>query len=252
MNTRQLFYLLLILISFSSCKKEKRNEPPAVINYNIKTIIGSSSFLKYTYNEQGYLSHIEGKDRDKSITCDVIYDKDRVYLDYFNRTANEKWWVTLEVDSVSGYIQKFDDGMYVATFIYDSVRFGDGMNRVVSSYYHGGKYQGDSLCYQMVYNANGTLKSCNFRGEERAYDYYLDQEYNSNISTFYTDAVLGRFDRIITYLPYTIGPSQKYLPKSMVRSNAFYTNFKYVKDEYGRVETIYENGAGTSFEYLDE
>ncbi|MCO5233333.1 MAG: hypothetical protein LC105_00310 [Chitinophagales bacterium] len=252
MNTRYLFLFIFIYFSFLACKKEKRNEPPAVISYNIKTIIGSSTFLKYSYNEQGYLSHLEGKDRDKSISCDIIYDKDRVYLDYFNKTANEKWWVILEIDSVSGYIQKYDDGMYVATFLYDSLGFNDGQNRVVSSFYHGGKYKGDSLCYQISYNPNGTLKSCNFRGEVRAYDYYYDQEFSSNVITFYSDAVLGRFDRIITYLPYTFGPPQKFLPKSMVRSNAFYTNFKYDKDEYGRVKTIFENGAGTSYEYMEE
>ncbi len=251
MNTRNffIFFSLLILLG---CKKENRNEPPKVVSYNISTIIGSNTHLKYYYNEQGLLSRVDGKDRDKSLTCDITYDKDRVYINYENRTAGEKWNITLEVDSVTGYIQKFDDGMYVATFKYSSEGFDDGASRLVASYYHGGKYAGDSLCYQIVYNENGTLKSCNYRGEVRAYEYYLDEEYEANITTLYTDAVLGRFDRIITYLPYTFGPPQKYLPKTLVRSNAFYTNYAYKKDEFGRVITIYENAAGTDYSYQEE
>lgn len=252
MNTR-IFLIFLSLLSFAACKKENRNEPPKVVSYNISTIIGSNTHLKYYYNDQGLLSRVDGKDRDKSLTCDITYDKDRVYIYYENRTAGEIWNITLEVDSTTGYIQRFDDGMYLATFVYDAAGFSDGKQRLVASYYHDGKYKGDSLCYNMKYDAMGNLISFTYRGEDRRYEYYDDEEEEeTSISTLYTEAVLGRFERIISYLPYTFGPPQKSLVRTKVRSEAFYTNYSYKKDEFGRIVTIYENAAGTDYYYLGD
>ena len=142
--------------------------------------------------------------------------------------------------------------MYVATFLYDAARFSDGVSRLVGSYYHDGKYKGDSLCYKMIYDDNGTLKSCSFRGEERDYEYYLDEAYDANISTQFVEVALGRFERIMAYLPYTFGPTQKYLTKTLIKTKVFYTNYKYKKDDFGRVETIYENAAGTDYYYKSD
>lgn len=253
MNTRYILTLLLLSgILWAGCKKASRQDPPKIVSYKIELITGSNTHLRYTYNAEGLLARVDGKDRDKSLTCDITYDLDRVYLDYNNRTANEHWLATLEVDPATGYITRFDDGMYVATFSYDSVRFQDGVSRLVASYYSGGKYEGDSLCYRMIYNPDGTLRSCWFRGESRSYEYYTDDMYESNISTVFTEAVLGRFERIVAYLPYTFGPPQQYLPKTVVSSGAFYTNYTYNKDEYGRVRQVVVNGAATDYKYMDE
>jgi hypothetical protein len=252
MNTRNIFYILLFSIIFLGCKKEQRNEPPKVVSYQIKTIIGSTTHLKYFYNENGLLSRVDGKDRDKSLTCEITYDLDRVYLSYDNRTAGEHWDIKLTVDSTTGYIQTFDDGMYIVAFLYDVARFSDGVSRLVGSYYHDGKYKGDSLCYNMIYDESVILKSCTFRGEERDFEYYLDETYDANISTNFVEVALGRFERIIAYLPYTFGPTQKYLPKTMIKTQVFYTNYRYQKDDFARVKTIYTNGAGTDYYYENE
>ena len=244
--------IILLPLLFGSCKKERRNEPPKVVSYKIKTIIGSNTHLKYFYNDLGLLSRIDGKDRDKSLTCDITYDLDRVYLSYENRTAGEFWEIKLTVDSTTGYIQTFDDGMYIASFTYDASRFSDGVSRLVGSYFYDGKFKGDSVCYNMNYDANGVLNSCTFRGEEREFIYNLDESYDANISTFFVEAAIGRFDRVLAYLPYTFGPTQKYLPKTFIKTKAFYTNYTYKKDEFGRVETIFENAAGTDYYYNNE
>ena len=252
MNTRNIFLIILLPLLFGSCKKERRNEPPKVVSYKIKTIIGSNTHLKYFYNDLGLLSRIDGKDRDKSLTCDITYDLDRVYLNYDNRTAGEHWDIKLTVDSTTGYIQTFDDGMYIAKFTYDASRFRDGISRLVGSYFYDGKYKGDSVCYNMIYDENGVLNSCTFRGEDREFVYNKDESYDANISTYFVEAAIGRFDRILAYLPYTFGPTQKYLPKTLIKTKVFYTNYTYKKDEFGRVETIYENAAGTDYYYGNE
>ena len=252
MNTRNIFYILCFPVILLGCKKEQRNEPPKVVSYQIKTIIGSNTHLKYFYNEKGLLSRVDGKDRDKSLTCDIIYDLDRVYLNYDNRTAGEHWDIKLTVDSTTGYIQTFDDGMYIAKFTYDASRFRDGISRLVGSYFYDGKYKGDSVCYNMIYDENGVLNSCTFRGEDREFVYNKDESYDANISTYFVEAAIGRFDRILAYLPYTFGPTQKYLPKTLIKTKVFYTNYTYKKDEFGRVETIFENAAGTDYYYGNE
>lgn len=251
MNTRHLLIFVLWGIFFYSCKKDQRQEPPKVVKYQISKIIGSNTHLSYTYDTSGALIRVDGKDRDKSLTCDIVYDKDIVFLNYHNRTANEKWNIQLTIDPQTGYIQTYDDGMYVATFLYDSTRFADKKARLVGSYYHGGKYAGDSLCYQMQYDELGNLISCNYRGENRQYEYFLDDTVASNVTTFFADAVIGRIDRIIAFLPYSFGPQQKYLTKTVIKSFAYYTNYQYAKDEYGRISTVYENAAGTDYKYVE-
>ena len=102
MNTRNIFFILFLSFLFLGCKKEQRNEPPKVVSYKIKTIVGSTTHLKFFYNETGLLSRVDGKDRDKSLTADIIYDLDRVYISYDNRTAGEHWDIKLTVDSTTG------------------------------------------------------------------------------------------------------------------------------------------------------
>ncbi len=244
--------VILNLFFLPGCKKEVRNEPPKVVSYQVKVIKDFNSYLKYTYNDEGFLSNVSGVDRDKSLTCDIIYDREKVYLEYNNKTADEWWYIVIEVDPETGYIQTIDDGMYVATFMYDSLRFRDNINRLVASYYHGGKYAGDSLCYQIVYDENGILESCMYKDEKREYTYYTDEEYESNISTIPTEAFWGRFDRIIAYLPYTFGPPQKYLVKTVRTSGIYYKNYSYEKDQHGRVHKIIKNGVATQYSYIDE
>lgn len=253
METRAIIIIFIsfILLSVGSCKKDNRKEPPKVVSYQISKIIGSNTHLTYSYDTSGVLIRVDGKDRDKSLTCDISYDKEKVFLDYHNRTANERWNITVTVDPNSGYIQTYDDGLYLVTFVYDSTRFEDKVNRLVGSYYHGGRHAGDSLCYQMQYDPLGNLLSCMHRGENRQFEYDLSDTVQSNITTFYTDAVLGRIDRVISFLPYSLGPSQKYLVKTLIKSYAFYTNYQYDIDEFGRISKVYENAAGTDYYYLE-
>src|SRR5690606_7071361 len=113
------------------------------------------------------------------------------------------------------------------------------------------RYEGDSLFFQTVYDTDGTLLSCSHRGEARVFEYFKDEEYDAIINTNMTDAALGRFDRIISFLPYTFGPPQKYLVKRQLTPGSFDIRYSYVKDEFGRVEQMVINGAGVNYEYLD-
>lgn len=245
-----IFFVSLTVII--ACKKDSRQTPNQVVSYQVQNIIAPNTYLKYSYNELGFLSRVEGKDSDKSIYCDITYDKERMHLEYENRTADEKWDIHILVDPSTGYILSIDDGMYVASFTYDSTRFTDGMSRLVGSYYHGGKYKGDSLSYNIQYDDRGNLISSVYKGEKRDYIYDLNVEVESNVSSILVQAFWGRFDKIISYLPYTFGPPQKYLLKQQVSANTFYKSFEYVLDEHGRVKSVTQNGAVTTYVYLHE
>lgn len=253
MTINKLVFILSLCICLYACKKDNQQEdPPIIVSYKVKTIKGQATYLKYTYNEEGLLIKVDGKDRDKSLTCNITYDKEKVYLDYNNRTAEEWWYVTIEVDPISGYIKTIDDGMYTATFVYDSLRFKDKVSRLVASYYHAGKYEGDSLSYGIQYNESGLLSSCVYKGENRRFEYYSGQELESNVSTVLVENFWGRFDKIISYLPYTFGPPQKFLVKTQVTSESFYKNFDYEIDEYDRVRKMRSNGVETEYIYMDK
>lgn len=248
----RIVFILAFCICFYACKKDHRQEPPKVVSYKVKTIKGQATYLRYFYNEDGLLSKVDGKDRDKSLTCEITYDKEKVYLDYNNRTADEWWQVVIEVDPISGYIKTIDDGMYAATFVYDSLRFKDKVSRMVGSYYHAGKLKGDSLCYGIQYNEDGMLSSCIYKGESRRFNYFSEYELEANVSTVLVENFWGRFDKIISYLSYTFGPPQKHLVKQQVSSEAFYKDFRYVVDDHDRVEKMYLNGVETEFIYMDQ
>lgn len=250
-------YTLLFLISLMgfftaiSCSKDTRKDPPKLVSYKIKRLVSDATYLNYNYNELGLLSNVNGIDRDKSITADIIYDLDRVQINYRNRTANENWTIKLKIDQTSGYILEYEDEIYVASFNYDSLIFEDGVKRLVNSYYSGGRYLGDSLFFQTVYDEDGTLLSCTHRAEKRVFEYYKDVEYDAIINTNFPEAALGRFERIIGYLPYTFGPPQKYLVKRQLTPGSFDIRYSYTKDEFGRVRQVIVNGAANNYEYYD-
>jgi hypothetical protein len=253
-DTHQILVIGVLLLSFlaGSCKKDNRKDPPKLVSYKIRLITGSNTYINYFYNDAGLLSVVDGVDRAKGITANITYDLDRVVIDYRNRTANEVWLIKMRIDPETGYILEYDDGLYIASFKYDSLIFEDGVKRLVSSHYSGGRYEGDSLFFQTVYDTDGTLLSCSHRGEVREFEYFKDVEYESIINTNFPEAALGRFERIIGYLPYTFGPPQKYLVKRQRTPGSFDFRYSYVKDEFGRVKQMVLNGAAVTFNYLEE
>jgi hypothetical protein len=244
--------ILLLALLTLSCGKDNRKDPPKLVSYKIRLITGSNTFIRYSYNANGLLSLVDGVDRAKGITANITYDLDRVSIDYRNRTANETWLIKMRIDPETGYILDYDDGLYIASFTYDSVRFSDGVKRLVSSYYTAGRYEGDSLFFSSVYDTDGTLLSCSHRGETRVFEYFKDVEYDAVVNTNIAEAALGRFERIIGYLPYTFGPPQKYLIKRQNTPGSFDFRYSYVKDDFGRVKQMVLNGAAVTFEYLEE
>jgi hypothetical protein len=247
-----LIFLSVILFAINGCGKSDSKEPPKVVSYKIKLITGPATYIRYSYNDLGLLSYVDGVDRDKSITAFIYYEGETVRIDYRNRTADEIWNIVMKVDTDKGYILEYDDGIYTASFKYDSVVFADGVKRLVSSAYTGGRYEGDSLFYSVVYDNDGTLLQCSHRGETRIFEYYKDQEYDAIINTNFPEAALGRFERIIGYLPYTFGPPQKYLVKRQLTPGLYDIRYSYVKDEFNRVDKVVVNGVSTAYEYLDE
>jgi hypothetical protein len=245
----------LVLLAFTliaGCTKSDQKEPPKVVSYKIRLITGPNTFIRYTYNQQGLLVNVDGVDRAKSITADIYYEGENVRIDYRNRTANEIWDIKMKIDPNTGYILNYDDGIYTASFNYDSVIFADGVKRLVSSFYTGGRYNGDTLFYNVVYDTDGTLLRCTHRGEVREFEYYKDQVYDAIINTNFPEACLGRFERIIGYLPYTFGPPQRYLVKRQNTPGLYDIRFSYKKDEFQRVKQVIVNGVATSYEYLEE
>lgn len=243
--------MLLVVLLMAGCGKEGGKEPPKNVSYKIRLITGPNTFIRYNYNSEGLLSNVEGVDRSKSITANINYNFEQVVIDYRNRTANEDWRIVMKIDPATGYILEYDDGLYIASFNYDSIIFPDGVKRLVSSFYTGGRYNGDTLFFNTVYDTDGTLLSCIHRGEVREFEYFKDVEYEAIINTNFMEAALGRFERIIGYLPYTFGPPQKYLVRRQRTPGSFDIRYSYVKDEFGRVSQMVINGAANTFEYLD-
>lgn len=245
-------WIALAVILLAGCGKSDQKEPPKVVSYKIRQITGPNTFIRYSYNEQGLLVNVDGVDRAKSITADIYYEGENVRIDYRNRTANEVWDIRMKIDPNTGYILSYDDGIYTATFNYDSAQFADGVKRLVSSFYTGGRYEGDTLFYNAVYASDGTLLSCTHRGEVREFDYYKDQVYEAIINTNFIEAALDRFERIIGYLPYTFGPPQRYLVRRQNTPGLYDIRYSYKKDEFDRVKQIIVNGVATNYEYLEE
>lgn len=243
---------LFVLTFLAACGKSEQKEPPKVVSYKIRLITGPNTFIRYTYNQQGLLANVDGVDRAKSITADIFYEGENVRIDYRNRTANEVWDIRMKIDPNTGYILNYDDGIYTATFNYDSVIFADGVKRLVSSFYTGGRYNGDTLFYNVVYDTDGTLLRCSHRGEVREFEYYKDKVYDAIINTNFLEASLGRFERIIGYMPYTFGPPQRYLVRRQNTPGLYDIRFSYNKDEFERVKQVIVNGVATTYEYLEE
>ncbi|MCO5248798.1 MAG: hypothetical protein M9887_07625 [Chitinophagales bacterium] len=251
MNTKTLRTLigLSFIVIFYACKKGKVESPDKIVNYQIAQISGPSTFLKYIYDTTNTLVRVTGKDSDKSLACSITYEGNKVLIDYQNFTANEKWNIELDVNE-KGYFTRFNDGLFMVDFMYDSTRFSDKKTRLVTSYCYDGKYKGDTLFNRAVFDENDNLTKCYSYGMQRDFVYYTDEDYTANLSTFYVETILNRFNRIIAYLPYTFGEMPKYLPKTVIEKGAYYTEYTYQKDEFGRVEVEYKNGATYNYTYL--
>ena len=251
MNTGILRVVLIVsmVIFLYSCKKDNKQSPDKIVNYQIERITGPNTFLRYIYDTTNTLIRVTGKDSDKSLACDISYEGNKVFIDYQNLTANEQWNITLEVND-KGYFTKYDDGLFKAVFVYDSSRFLDRKERLVVTYYNDGKYKGDTLFHHAVYDEIGNLTACISNHEDNEISYYTDEKYDAILSTLYVEKVLNRFNKIIAYLPYTFGEMPKYLPKVAIRKKAYYTEYKYDKDEFDRVKTEYINGAAYNYFYL--
>lgn len=251
-----LFFACLIL-TISACKKEKGEDPPGVVSYKVKIFYGVETYINYVYDPlSGFLRRVHGVDRGKSINCDIRYEGNKIFAVYDNYTAAEKYNIEMDVNPSNGFITKYKDELFEIVFNYDSLS-GDKRGNLLSSVIVGGRWAGDTLFKNPVYDENGLLLQCDIYRvateykRKMAFSYYFDQKYEAVINSNFIDMALGRFDRIFHFLPYTFGPPQNYLVKRETIVNYTQTDFNYVKDESGRVKYMYINGATHEVFYND-
>lgn len=252
------FFILLIAFALLSngCKKDKEKEnPPGVVSYKIKVVTGTETYINYKYDPvSGNLNRIYGVDRGKSFNCDFTYLGNKVFARYENYTAAEIFNIELEVNLSNGFITRYKDELFDIVFNYDTLS-ADKRGNLLSSVIVGGRWAGDTLFKNPVYNDKGLLLSCDIYRvatdykRKMAYTYFTDTEYEAVINTNFVDMAVGRFDKLLGYLPYTFGPPQYYLVKR--ESIVGYTQFEYdyEKEASGRVKIMYIDRETNEFFY---
>lgn len=230
-----------------SCKENDVTIPENSVSHIIKNAQGiSRDFLgfnlNYYYDDLGKIKTISGVESLRSIRCDLSYSGHKVLGKYDNLTTSEHRSMQIYLDSDSNNISSYQDEYAYVIFTYDII---SGSKRLVLSY---NTSNGDTLFAHPRYE-EGNLVYCESKGVSHYLSYEGRQANIPGINTLSVILSLGKYDKIIGILPFSIGTNNAHLvtKDSVVGDRNYYYQYHY--DAKGRIDFMLLNGTTTTFTY---
>ncbi len=230
-----------------SCEENGEKVPNSSVSHIIKNTQGISrdflSFnLNYDYDADGRIKNVNGIESLRSIRCDFAYNGKTIIGQYDNLTTSEHRTMQIILDADSSTIASYKDEYSHVIFKYDII---EGRKKLVLSY---NITNGDTLFSNSIYK-DGNLIYCISNGIKHYLSYEGQIPNISGINTLPILLALGKYDKIIGMLPFTIGSENVHLiTKDSTVGDRNY-DYEYHFDALDRIDYMLLNGTTTTFKY---
>jgi hypothetical protein len=230
-----------------SCEENGEKVPNSSVSHIIKNTQGVSrdflSFnLNYSYDADGRIKNINGIESLRSIRCNFYYNGQNIIGQYDNLTTSEHRTMQIILDADSNTIAFYKDEYSNVVFNYALI---EGRKKLILSY---NVTNGDTLFANPIYK-DGNLIYCVSMGIRHFLFYEGNIPNISGINTLPILLALGKYDKVLGILPYTIGSENANLiTKDSAVGDRNYA-YEYHFDALRRIDYMLLNGTTTTFKY---